>query len=60
MRYSSPLSVSPWVRNAICIVACLSVPGLIFAAYHGAQLNLPLIFVVGSFASATAFYAFRR
>ena len=60
MQTQDSFPVSPWVRNGICTVACLSILGLIFAAYQGVQLPIPLVIVVGSFALWSTHYAFRR
>ena len=60
MQHQDSSLVSPWVRNAIPIVACLSMLALIYSAYNGKQLPWQLIVIVGGFASGAMFYAFRR
>ena len=53
-------TVPPWVRCSICIVACVSVPALIVAAYLGIQISYSLATVVGTFAIQTSNLAFKR
>ena len=52
--------VPPWVRCSICIVACVSVPALVLAAYLGAQISYSLAAVVGAFAIQAANLAFEK
>lgn len=60
MQYQDSFPVPAWVRNIICIAACLSVLALIYTAYSGQQLPWPLVFVVGGFVSTVTYSAFRR
>lgn len=59
MKNSHTPFVPTWVRSIVCVVACLSVPGLILAAYLGAGLNYWLVLTVGLFAGRIVPYAFK-
>lgn len=59
MRYSESFPVPAWVRCAICIIACVSVPLLVIVACFGVVLNTYLVIAVGLFATRAASHAFR-
>ena len=59
MDYSESFPVPTWVRCAICIIACASVPLLVIAACLGVVLNTYLVIAVGLFATRAASHAFR-
>ncbi|MDH5407156.1 MAG: hypothetical protein OEZ33_07730 [Gammaproteobacteria bacterium] len=58
MENQSTFPVPMWVRNIICITACISVPLMIVASYFGMALTPYLIAAVCFFAARTANFAF--